>query len=59
MDMIMVSIIDELERAIKELKPPFLGLPEEGHTAETLAYRRGARDAYTQVLETLRCLPLP
>jgi hypothetical protein len=56
-DAITAAIIEGLEKAISELEPPFLALPENGDTAETLAYRRGARDAYRNVLDTLKALP--
>lgn len=46
-------IIEQLKEAAAELEPPFLALPEHGHTPESLAYRRGARDAYLQVIEAL------
>lgn len=57
MDAIMAAIIEGLRDAIEKLEPPFLALPENGDTAETLAYRRGARDAYQIVLDTLERLP--
>jgi hypothetical protein len=42
-----------LKEAIDHLKPPFLALPEEGYTREMLAYRNGAHDAYSIVLNLL------
>jgi hypothetical protein len=45
------EIIEKLEEAIKALEPPFLALH---WTAEGLAYRRGARDAYIELLKALR-----
>lgn len=47
---------DEIEAAVKGLEPPFLALPEQGWTADKLAYQRGARDAYKAVLEVLKQL---
>ena len=54
--MTIAEIIAELEEAIVVLsKPPpdasFLALPED---TEQYAYRRGARDAYRIVVETLK-----
>jgi hypothetical protein len=46
-------VIEQLRQAIKELEPPFLALPEAGGNPVILAYRRGARDAYQRVLDTL------
>lgn len=57
MDMIIAAVIKGLEDAVKKLEPPFLALPERDETAETLAYWRGARDAYQKVIDTLRELP--
>jgi len=57
MDAIMAGIIQGLRDAIRQLEPPFLALPEDGDTPETLAYRRGARDAYKNVLDALENLP--
>jgi hypothetical protein len=51
---ISYSLVAELEEAVRKLEPPFLALPERGETAETLAYRRGARDAYQAVIALLR-----
>jgi hypothetical protein len=48
------AFIASLEAAIRDLEPPFLALPEHGLTAETLAYRRGARDAYKLILDEVR-----
>jgi hypothetical protein len=47
------AVIAELEEAVRRLEPPFLALPEDGWTAEKLAYQRGARDAYLAVLKLL------
>ncbi len=47
------SVIAELELAVKGLETPFLGLPEDGHSLE-LAYQRGARDAYQNVMVALK-----
>ena len=54
MDAILTEVIEKLEFAIKALEPPFLALPEDGHTIESLAYRRGLRDAYQKVLDALK-----
>jgi hypothetical protein len=51
------SLIEELEAAIKALDSPFLALPEDGHTLESLAYRRGAKDAYQNVVNVLKGWP--
>ena len=50
----MDNIVAQLEEALRRLEPPFLALPEQGETAEALAYRRGARDAYHLVLLALK-----
>jgi hypothetical protein len=42
------ELIEKLEEAIKALEPP-----EHAWTAEGLAYRRGARDAYIELLKAL------
>jgi hypothetical protein len=47
------GIVEELQGAIKALEAPFLAVPEHGYTPEKLAYRRGARDAYIEVLKAL------
>ena len=49
----VATFVDELRAAVKSLGAPFLALPEDGHTTETLAYRRGAHDAYAQVIAVL------
>ena len=49
-----MRMVAELEEAVRKLEPPFLALPERGETTETLAYRRGARDAYQAVIALLR-----
>jgi hypothetical protein len=46
-------VIEELQEAVRALEPPFLALPERGETAEQMAYRRGARDAYVAVVTAL------
>lgn len=48
------DLIADLEEALRQLEPPFLALPERDETAEALAYRRGARDAYQAVLDALK-----
>lgn len=50
----LLTIIEELEEAVKALDPPFLALPEDGWTLEKLAYQRGMKDAYTKVVVELR-----
>ncbi|HEY1441361.1 MAG TPA: hypothetical protein VGF65_11095 [Mycobacterium sp.] len=56
--MTRAELIADLQAAVRALEPPFLeppflALPEHGFTTENLAYRRGARDAYTKVLVVL------
>jgi hypothetical protein len=51
---LFAATIAELEEAIRKLTPPFLALPEDGHTPESLAYARGARDAYQTVVDALK-----
>lgn len=51
------SILAALKDAVKGLEPPFLALPERGKTVESLAYQRGARDAYLAVIDALEELP--
>jgi hypothetical protein len=50
----IADVIAELEAAEAKLAPPFLALPECGETADLLAYRRGARDAYRACLQALK-----
>lgn len=63
--MTLAETIQGLEAAIKGLEPPFLALPEQGWSAEKLAYQRGARAAYGKVLACLKeidrgnCSPEP
>jgi hypothetical protein len=52
----VAAMIDVMEAALKQVEPPFLALPERGETPETLAYRRGARDAYRGVIVALHAL---
>jgi hypothetical protein len=51
---VTADLIADLEEALRQLEPPFLALPERDETAEALAYRRGARDAYQAVLDALK-----
>jgi hypothetical protein len=51
-----LEMIAELEAAITRLEPPFLALPEDGLTPESLAYQRGAKHAYENVVHALRAL---
>jgi len=49
----ITAMLTQIIEAANALKPPFLTLPEEMST-EQAAYRRGAYDAYSKVIEALK-----